>query len=108
MKVHDLADKEGRIFAFEISNTFMSRKRLCRFVQSIPEVKIIKAPRFRSLFKGEDEFCEFEIQGQTFVAWEPFGDNSHYWIGPKSAKRCEQVEIIRSAFMRRKLFGIFS
>jgi hypothetical protein len=107
MKVHDLIDKEGRIFAFEVSNMFFSRRRLCKLVGSIPGVLILKVPGPRSYFKGEEEFCEFEICGQKFVAWEPFGDNSRYWIGLKPPHWCEQVEIIRSAFMGHKLFKLF-
>jgi hypothetical protein len=107
MKVHDLIDKEGRVFAFEISNTFFGRKRLCRLVRSIPEARIIKAPGLRSFFKGEDEFCEFEIRGQKFVAWEPYGDNSRYWIGSEPPHWCEQLETVRSVFMHHKLFGLF-
>jgi hypothetical protein len=107
MKVYDIMDKEGRIFAFEISNTFFGRNRLCNLVRSIPETQIIKAPGFRSFFKGEDEFCEFEIRGQKFVAWEPWGDNSRYWIGPKSRDWCEQIGILRIAFVNHKLLDFF-
>jgi hypothetical protein len=104
MKVHDLKDKEGRVFAFEISNLLLSRRKICKLIQSIPEMKILKKPNFRS--RHEEEFCEFEIQGQKFVAWEPFGDNDHYWIGPKSTVWCEQVEIVRNAFINHKRFGL--
>jgi hypothetical protein len=108
MKVYDLIDKEGRVFAFEINNKFFGRMKLCKLVRSIPETQILKAPTYRSFhLKGEDEFCEFEISGQKFVAWEPYGDNSRYWIGPKPPLWCEQVEVIRSAFVNHKLFGIF-
>jgi hypothetical protein len=108
MKVYDLIDKEGRVFAFEVNNTFFGRMKLCKLVRSIPETQIIKAQSHRSFrFKGEDEFCEFEIHGQKFVAWEPFGDNSRYWIGSKSRMWCEQVAIVRSAFANHKLFGFF-
>jgi hypothetical protein len=107
MKIYDQLDKEGRISAFEVSNTFLSRKGLCKIVRSISEAQIIKAPGFRSSFKGEDEFCEFEIRGQKFKAWEPFGDNSRYWIGSEPPNWCEQLETIRSVFMHYKLFGLF-
>jgi hypothetical protein len=107
MKIHDLTDSEGRVFAFEISNTFFSRKKLCKFVQSIPETQILKTPSIRSSLKVDDEFCEFETRGQKFVAWEPFGDNSRYWIGPKPALWCEQVSLVKNAFANHKLFGFF-
>jgi hypothetical protein len=108
MKVYNIKDKEGHIFAFEIYNTFFSRKRLYNLVRSIPGVQIVKAPSFRFFrFKGEDEFCEFEIRRQKFMAWEPFGDNSRYWIGSKPRHWCEEVEIVRSAFVNHKLFRFF-
>jgi hypothetical protein len=106
MKVYDQLDKEGRISAFEIS-ALLGRRRLCKLVRSIPEARIIKAPGFRSFFKGEDEFCEFEIHGQKFKAWEPYNDNSRYWIGSDPPHWCEQLETIRSAFLQHKLFGLF-
>ena len=103
MKIYDLKDKEGRTFAFEVSS-LLGRRKLCKLIQSIPEIKILKAPNFRS--RHEDEFCEFEIQGQKFVAWEPFADNSRFWIGPKPTIWCKQVEIVRSIFKNHKLFGL--
>jgi len=105
MKIHDLKDKAGRIFAFEVSNLFLSRRKLCKVIRSIPEAKILKAPSLCS--RHEEEFCEFEIQGQKFVAWEPFGDNSRYWIGPNPSNWCEQVETVKMAFKNRRLFGFF-
>ena len=108
MKVHDLKDKEGRIFAFEVGNTFLSRRRLYKIAKSIPETKIIKAPKIRHFFRSVDEFCEFEVQGQKFVAWEPWGDNDHYWIGPQPPLWCKQVEIVRSRFVNYKVFGFLT
>jgi hypothetical protein len=105
MKVYDLKDKAGRVFAFEVGNTFLTRRGLCRVVRSIPGARILKAARFGSYFK-EAEFCKFEIQGQQFVAWEPFGDNSRYWIGPDPPHWCEQVALVRKAFIQhRRLFA---
>jgi len=46
----------------------------------------------------EEEFCEFEVDSEAFVAWEPFGDNSRYWIGPKDGKWNVQVDKVRAAF----------
>jgi hypothetical protein len=106
MKVYDQLDKEGRISAFEI-NVLLGRRRLCKLVRSIPGTRIIKAPGFRSFFKGEDEFCEFEIHGQKFVAWEPFGDNSRYWIGSNPSLWSEELEVVRKVFLNHKLFGFF-
>jgi len=36
MKVYDLKDDEGRVFAFEVDNSVLGRHGLCRVVRGIP------------------------------------------------------------------------
>lgn len=31
---------------------------------------------------GNEIHTEFTFDGANFVVWEPFGDNSRFWIGP--------------------------
>jgi hypothetical protein len=97
MKIFDLVDAEGRVFAFEVPNGLLSRRGLARVVGTIAGVRVLQAPRLFS-WSQEESFCEFEVDGQPFEAWEPFGDNSRYWIGPKPAQWCTQVELVRAAF----------
>lgn len=104
MTVHDIKDKDGRVLAFEISNLLVSRRRVCRILQTIPGVRILKKPRFLSQFR-EEEFCEFEVSGQKFKAWEPWGDSSRFWIGPEPTQWCEQVAVVRDAFERHGFVG---
>lgn len=100
MMIHDLKDKEGRIFAFEVDNFGLTRKDVVSVVESIVGASVIRRPkRFFSQFR-EEIFLEFEIEGRRFEAWEPFGDNSRYWIGPEPAEWCEQVSRVRTAFAR--------
>ena len=106
MKVYDLHDPNGHVFAFEVENIFLSRRGVVRVVRAIPGVVVARTPRLFSWLR-EEEFCEFVIDGQTFVAWESFGDNSRYWIGPKPPHWCEQLTRVREAFSRwRPLFGL--
>jgi hypothetical protein len=102
MRVYDQKDENGRVVAFQVGNTFLTRRGLCKIVRSIPEVRVLKAPVSFSFWKSEDEFCEFEFQGERFVAWEPFDDNSRYWIGTIPPHSGQQVEIVRDAFVRHK------
>lgn len=98
MKVFDLIDKEGRLYAFEVWNFGFGRGKVVRVIKTIPGVKITRNPlRFFSWFR-EEEFCEFSLGTQHFVAWEPFGDNSRYWIGPKSPAPCIELTTVRDAF----------
>ncbi len=101
MKVYDLHDKEGRNFAFEIGNSFIDRSEVARIVKAIPGATLIKKPRTFS-WVSEEEFCEWEINGVRFKAWEPFGDNSRYWIGPESAQSTPEIQMIKDAFLRHR------
>ena len=95
MKTYDLKDQQGRVYAFEIEN--IGRWELCELIRSFPGVQLLREPRWLSEFR-EEEFCEFEVNGQTFRAWEPFGDNSRFWIGPEPPEWCTQVEAVRGLF----------
>lgn len=58
MKIYDLKDQGGRVFAFEIKN--MGRERLCEIVRSFPEARLIRGPKFLSEFR-EEEFCATQL-----------------------------------------------
>ena len=101
MRVYDLKDGQGRVFAFEIENLLISRHGVCSVVETIPSAVVIERPRRFLLVSPvtPEEFCEFELEGQRFRAWEPFGDNSRYWIGPEPPKWCPQLDGVRKAFV---------
>src|ERR1017187_10267254 len=101
MKVYDLADADGRVFAFEVDNWLLGRHGAFRVARSIPGVRILRAPRFLS-FLDEDQFCEFELDRQRFDIWEPWGGDSRYWIGPEPPDWCEQLDEVRAAFVRHQ------
>lgn len=105
MKVYELHDKEGHVFAFEVENAFLGRAGVCRVVSSIPGARLIRKPKFLSWLR-EAEFCEFEIGERRFVVEEPFGDNSRYWIGTKPPSWCKEVKMVIDAFSTQRLpFG---
>lgn len=113
MKTYDLKNADGQIFAFEVDNCHLRRNGLCRLVARIPGCIVVRKPKlFRWPFNNEDEFCEFELDGVRFVALEPWGDSSRYWVGPKSEgtghlKWSPQVDRVREAFVRANpLFGM--
>ena len=97
MKTYELLDEDGRFFAFEVGNTGLGRKGVCQVVDTIPGAKIVRRPKFLSWFR-EEQFCEFVVDGKTFVAWEPYGDSSRYWIGPEPIEPLPQTQRVREAF----------
>ena len=98
MRVYDLHDQEGRVFAFEVNNFLLIRADIVSIARKIPGVRIVRHPRRLSWLR-EEIFCEFELDGIVFEAWEPFGDNSRYWIGPEPARWVPQIEAVRQAFL---------
>jgi len=99
MKIYDLYDDQKRVFAFEVSNFGITRRGVCRLVQAIPGVVLVREPKLFSWFR-EDSFCEFTVDGETYEAEEPFGDSSRYWIGPCCPRWLPQTEKVREAFSR--------
>ena len=116
MRTYDLKDEEGRVRAFEVDNIVLGRGGVAAVVGRLPGVRLIRRPRILSWWR-EEEFCEFEVEGVHFVASEPFGDNSRYWIGPRPPMFVKQTAIVRAAFaaylsarwlvwVRRLTFGL--
>jgi hypothetical protein len=98
VKVFELRDAEGKVFAFEV-DAALGRRGLCRLVSKISGVRLLAKPRLFSWFK-EEAFCSFQLGGVTFEALEPFGDNSRYWVGPKPVQFAPQINLVRAAFER--------
>jgi hypothetical protein len=108
MKTFDLYDKEGRLHAFEVHNALLGRRGLLAVVKAIPGATITRKPLLLFSWFREEEFCEFTIGDLLFVACEPFGDNSRYWIGAKQPGWCAELPAVRDAFARwRPLVGRF-
>ena len=103
MRVHDLLDEHGRVYAFEVSNTVIGRRGACAIINRIPGSRIVRGPGFLSWVR-EAEFCAFELKGQRFLVEEPFGDNSRYWIGPEPPVWCEEIDEVRRAFLNANSF----
>jgi hypothetical protein len=100
MKVHDLKDAEGRVFAFEVDNGGLGRRGLCRIVRRVPGARIIRTPVLLLSWFRETSFCEFEVEGVRFEANEgAWGDSDRYWIGPRSPGWVPQLAAVRQAFL---------
>ena len=97
MKTYNLTDSNGELIAFEVSNTLLSRRKAVKVIEKLNGVEILKRPKWFS-FKNQDVFCEFVYEGTTYQIEEPWGDNSRYWIGPKSKGPNNKVGEILECF----------
>lgn len=97
MRTFPLYDDDDRLLSFEIGNSVIGRRGVCQVIEAIPGAALLRKPRFLSWFR-EAEFCEFTIGGERYIAEEPFGDNSRYWIGPVPPRWLPQTERVHDAF----------
>jgi hypothetical protein len=104
MRIYDIHDAQGRVAAFEIDGFFIGRRGVARIIDTIPGASIIRRPAGFLRFGDRDEFCEFTMHLQKFIAWEPWGDSSRYWIGPSPPGWCEELSLIREAFAAYRLW----
>jgi len=97
MKIFDVRNADGELLAFEVRNTWLTRPGVARIVRRIPGVQLVRTPHYFQR-RAQDEFCEFVVGGATFIAWEPFGDSSRYWIGPRPSRPAPEIAVVRSVF----------
>ncbi len=102
MKTYPLTKKdESRPFAFEVENTFLGPAAAARLLAEIDGVSDVRPRKMFS--KSSDVHVEFKFRGQPYIVWEPFGDNSRYWIGPKDeASDAGEIGVIEAAFKRHR------
>ncbi len=107
MKTYDLPDRRGQVSAFEVSSA-ITRGGALGVVRRIPGVRLIPGPDGSAYHPG-DVFGAFELGGVRFHLWEPFGDNSRFWIGPDPVRPVPELASVRDAFARTGLLAaIFS
>jgi hypothetical protein len=107
MKTREMKNDAGIVTGFSVSNLFLRRWAVPKVVRSIPGARVVRKQRpFR--FRARDDFCEFVVDGKTFLVIEPFGDNSKYWVVAEPPEpHCPSLAKVREAFARhRVLFGL--
>ena len=108
MKITEMRDDQGRLFGFRVSTLFLRRRGIPKIVATIPGAEILRKQKLFRL-SGRDDFCEFSVDGKKFVAIEPFGDNSEFWIVGEPPEECPQLKKVENVFAQhRVLFGLYA
>lgn len=80
MRTYPLFNRpDGTLRGFEINSTWIWIGTTLDILKWVPGVTRVKRVYMR------EERVAFQLHGEPCVVWEPFGDNSCYWIGPESA-----------------------
>ena len=95
MKVYDLQDGQGRLRAFEIDNTSISRGGVIRILESVPGLSVKRLhPWYRKTI------CDFELGGAMFRVSEPEDERSRFLLGPVSDGYSHHLDLVKNAFLR--------
>jgi hypothetical protein len=103
METYPIVDvrRSPRPFAFEVENAYVGPGTIARLLVGIDGVTDV---RTRKLFGASDDIrVEFKYLNLDYVVWEPYGDSSRYWIGPKnSSEGSVDIVDLEAAFKRYK------
>jgi hypothetical protein len=75
------SDDEGYFVAFEIENAYIRPKKVGEILSAVGGVTDVTVGK--SSGESRDIRVAFNYLGIEYIVWEPYGDNSRYWIGPK-------------------------
>jgi hypothetical protein len=80
MRTYPIRDASGTTFAFEVDAQIIGWS-LARTLREIDDVSNVRP---RKWWVGSaDVHIRFTYRGREYLVWEPFGDNSRWWIGPE-------------------------
>jgi hypothetical protein len=101
METYPLLDQNdhNRPYAFEVDNCYISLGTISKLLATVDGVtNVQRKSRFGS---PEDVRIEFNYQGYSYIVFEPWGDSSRYWIGPKiSEENAGPVGDVERVFKR--------
>lgn len=79
MRTFPITDNAGNVVAFEVPAQFLGW-RLARRLRDIAGVSDVRP---RKWWVGSpDVHIRFRYRDREYIVWEPYGDNSRWWIGP--------------------------
>lgn len=82
MEVYPITREDGKASpAFEIENLYIGTTAITRILKGVNGVTEIEIPRIFT--RNDGVHVDFKFRGHPYIVWEPYGDNSRYWIGPK-------------------------
>lgn len=95
MRVYEIKRKDGQVFAIEVDNVYIRPAKIAKLLVAIDGVSNV---RLRKPFSSPNEIhVAFKYMGEDFIVWEPYGDSSRYWVGPKFEEKCVDIRALVKA-----------
>lgn len=101
MEVYPLSHtgEDDQPIAFEIDNVYIGPGTIASLLKAIEGITDVRKEGFGGI--PREIHVRFKYQGYDYVAWEPYGDNSRYWIGPDNPDECKKsIRPIEEVFKR--------
>lgn len=70
----------GRSPIFQVDGIYIGLGAVARLLVACDGVTDVR--QRKAFSSSSDVHFEFKYHGRPFIVWEPYGDNSRYWIGP--------------------------
>lgn len=110
MKTYPTSSETGGVAAFEVDNAYISPRTIGTLLRASGLATDVQV---RRPFSRQSDFhLTFAYMGHNFVVWEPHGDSSRYWVGPRADKDksvdLRELEAVFKGYepsVLRKLFG---
>ncbi len=95
------SDDEGYFVAFEIENAYVRPSKVGEILSAVDGVQNVAVGNLAG--ESRDIRVTFDYEGIEYIVWEPYGDNSRYWIGPKQTdEQLSDIDITPLAEAFRK------
>jgi hypothetical protein len=86
------SEPDGRLRAFEVENAYIGPSAVAQVLRGTEGVTDVEQ---RRLFSRDSEVhVKFKCQGHPCIVWEPYGDNSRFWIGPESKTPLQETWLL--------------
>ena len=96
MEIFSFYRDDGSLSGFEIENIYITPREIVRLLEKIDGVSNVK--RRRLFGRPADIHVTFSCFGKDCVVWEPYGDNSRYWIGSSNENEAVKLDAVAKAF----------
>ena len=104
MKTYSLK-KEGKVFAFEINNFFITLIEVKKVIEETENVSEIRHGSRQDIKSGI--YLIFDFNRVDCMVWEPYADNSRYWIGPvEDDIIIDDFNLVEKSFQKYSLWSL--
>jgi hypothetical protein len=97
MLTYPIRCESGHVIALEVRAQLFGC-RLAKGLRTVPRVSDVRPRRW---WRGSsDVHIRFRYEGSECIVWEPYGDNSRWWIGPDEGAPPVQLDELERAIAR--------